>query len=922
MEPLPEPEVEAPPQRHARRGAVAGSDPFANLEDLTTVWIGGIPEAHPAMDELVLEDFFDRRFGHVDSLHLRVKAGTDRSWCLVSFAEEAPAQQVLDEGVDLGEAVGGGPKASCRVMVDRADILTHLRKPNPGALASVWVTMETKKRKMKTSRSSTPRRPGYYDSSDFQKLVDMFWSVMQEEAGAFSHAKPHAVGNRDTISYDMYESLHLRISKTLHTHFSRGIAKSVATQDWGHDTAAIVAGTGTGTMTRSQFEKSLGELGELWAGEVTGEPTAEGELDASWKTDDPTSVVVKFLSVLYENCTEQEDTAQQRKRLLKKRLLNVRFLSIKGLSDKMAEAEPVPSQTQTQTQNPPASLLAESSTDAGASSPISGWTQDDAGREAAARKAEDAAAAQRKPKKFTTAAPPLLATGNMNRRWDPALSCGCEPGLPMEYHCERCAYRAAVAADRQAKEQKERERLRYVRAAGGLEAVEEALDTGRGIREEHSTISVGECLSQLSWERSWSDLPETLVPSDCHKQGGFVRSSGTSQPGALAGAVPHAPGTTPLDDPLMMGSTSQDTIGAAAAAASSASVAEMEESMASLATSASVVSVTSVASAVLPCAHPQLHGRNARALQPLGVMEGPNLRPISMIAATARKAKPPAAPSAGGSTAAQKLRSSAARVLAGAGDVVAAEHLAAGLMRKAVVQERSGLDKLTINVMKSHHHATHGAADPTGEGIGWLPPYGFVVPRPPPPRKPPAPKIGAGIVASRTGLSRLSTPRAAARDALHAPLPTLTATLSMRRPSRASVSAREPVRRVGVGVGGGGSSSSRSGYKLPARPVPGPTRQYVTSTADIHPSVDHPVHRRLCPPGKNVAATVREASRLRSRGQQAGDGSSPGGGSGLGGGKWGKGGGTAHWWAAGGTITDAPMLNPPPFLASLRGGQF
>ena len=89
MEPLPEPEVEAPPQRHARRGAVAGSDPFANLEDLTTVWIGGIPEAHPAMDELVLEDFFDRRFGHVDSLHLRVKAGTDRSWCLVSFAEEA-----------------------------------------------------------------------------------------------------------------------------------------------------------------------------------------------------------------------------------------------------------------------------------------------------------------------------------------------------------------------------------------------------------------------------------------------------------------------------------------------------------------------------------------------------------------------------------------------------------------------------------------------------------------------------------------------------------------------------------------------------------------------------------------------------------------------------------------------------------------
>ena len=35
------------------------------------------------------------RYGEVDAVCLRVKAGTDRSWMLVSFAEESAAAKLL-----------------------------------------------------------------------------------------------------------------------------------------------------------------------------------------------------------------------------------------------------------------------------------------------------------------------------------------------------------------------------------------------------------------------------------------------------------------------------------------------------------------------------------------------------------------------------------------------------------------------------------------------------------------------------------------------------------------------------------------------------------------------------------------------------------------------------------------------------------
>eukprot|EP01043_Picozoa_sp_COSAG02_P018011 COSAG02_NODE_829_length_16689_cov_16.659433_8_plen_849_part_00 len=847
-----EPEPEAEVTNVGRPSAV--EEMLEGVEDLTTVWVGGIPEGHPAMDALVLEEFFDRAYGAVDSLNLRVKTGTDRSWCLISFAEVASASKLLEEGADLGDAVAGAPSASCILEVKRADILTHLRKPNPGALASVWEKMENKKRDMKQGRAKNASRPSYYDSPEFQHWVDKFWAVLQAEDAKCSNA---AATSQGTTSYASYESLHLRISKTLHTHFSRVIARKVASQDWAHDTT-------NSTMTRAEFEKSLGELGELWAGEVIG-----GEDDSDvWKCIDPTTVMVRFLSVLYNNCTEvQVDSEQQKQTLLKKRLLQVRFMNLKGLSEKMGDAD---------VENGSASKTNKRSSSRASSR---GSLAD--GKQTAAHGASIAGGGG------------LSNKGELTNRGDltdSAASCGCGRRAFKEYHyCERCAKRTQNAEMRQADKQKQREIQRHVRAAGDPDIVAEAIRAGDGLDAQMSTVSVGEHLAELSWERSWSDSGSPFscgrsVPSDCHKQGGVVRSGGISKPGALAGVTPHAPGTTPLDDPLMLGSVSQESIGAWNGAAGS--VTEVE-SMASLATSASVTSVTSVASAVLPCAHPQLHGRNTREMQPLEVLVGgPTLRPI-----------PPMNPKLSfGSNGGPKHHVPKSDALGqGVG-------LRATLMRKKHLQQPlASLESLTLDAMNKHSIES-----------GWLPPYGKMQPRPPP-KRPYTPKIGAGVVASRTSLARLATPRAVTLEAAHGALPTLKASLSERRPSRTreigtSVSGRGP-------TAGGSGAHSDSGNRLPTHPVPGPTRRYVTSTADIHPAVSHPIHRRLCPPGQQVAATVREATgaRLRNgsnaRRNAAADTQVVG--------------GTARWWGAGGTIlADQPALNPPPFFMSLRGSQF
>lgn len=858
-----EPEPEAEVTNVGRPSAV--EEMLEGVEDLTTVWVGGIPERHPAMDALVLEEFFDRAYGAVDALNLRVKTGTDRSWCLISFAEVASASKLLEEGADLGDAVAGEPGASCSLEVKRADILTHLRKPNPGALASVWEKMENKKRDMKQGRAKNASRPSYYDSPEFQHWVDKFWAVLQAEDAKSSNAATRSQG---MISYASYESLHLRISKTLHTHFSRVIARKVASQDWAHDTA-------NSTMSRAEFEKSLGELGELWAGEVI---SGEEHSDA-WKSIDPTTVMVRFLSVLYNNCTEvQVDSEEQKHTLLKKRLLQVRFLNLEGLSEKMGDAD---------VENEAATKKHKQSSSRASSR---GSLADD--KQKAAHGASTAGAGC------------LSNRGELTNRsdlTDSAASCGCGPRAFNEYHyCERCAKRTQIAEKRQAEKHKQREIEWHVRAAGDLDIVEETLRAGDGLYAQISTVSVGEHLAELSWERSWSDsgIPFACggsVPSDCHKQGGVVRSGGISKPGALAGVIPHAPGTTPLDDPLMLGSVSHESIGAWNGSATS--VAEVD-SMASLATSASVTSVTSVASAVLPCAHPQLHGRNNREMQPLEVLAGgPTLRPIPAMNPK---------PSLGsGSGPKQHVLMSKISDALGQGAPAAGSKgigLRANLMRKKHLQQPLGsLESLTLDAMNKHSIES-----------GWLPPYGTIQPRPPP-KRPYTPKIGAGVVASRTSLARLATPRAATLEAAHGPLPTLKASLSERRPSR--------TREIGTSLSGrgpraaaGGAHSDR-GNRLPTRPIPGPTRRYVNSTADIHPAVSHPVHRRLCPPGQHVVATVREVAGAplwnssNGRRNAAADAKIVG--------------GTARWWGAGGTIpADQPALNPPPFFMSLRGSQF
>eukprot|EP01043_Picozoa_sp_COSAG02_P024527 COSAG02_NODE_1342_length_13169_cov_11.075905_6_plen_886_part_00 len=885
MEPEPEPEaiaaVEATMAVAQQPSGVA--EMLEGVEDLTTVWIGGIPEQHPAMDVHVLEEFFDRVYGAVDSLNLRVKAGTDRSWCLVSFADEASVNKLLEEGVDLGDAVGGEPEASCRVLVNRADILTHLRKPNPGALASVWEKMENKKRDMKQNRAQAPCRPSYYDLPEFQKCVDKFWALLQAEDAKFSK---QATTGQESIKYANYESLHLRISKTLHTHFSRTISRKVASQDWAHDTA-------NSTMTRAEFEKSLGELGELWAGEVIG-----GEDDSDvWKSMDPGTVMVRFLSVLYDNCTEvQVDSEQQKKTLLKKRLLQVRFLNLKGLSDKMGDAggkelgNDVDIKTKTRTSSR-ASPAGSNQNAQGASNP------------------DGQAAARHDSHGIHGATPSPSLSEARKSLMDASGSCGCGPGAFKEYHyCERCTQRTEMADKRQADERKQREIQRHIRATGDPGIVAEAMHAGDGLDAQISTVSVGERLAELSWERSCSDLAAPFafggsVPSDCHKQGGVVRSGGISKPGALAGVAPHAPGTTPLDDPLMLGSISQEDIGAEWNGTASAAEVESTTSMASLATGGSVTSVTSVASAVLPCAHPQLHGRNAREMQPLEVLAGgPNLRPIPPM-----NPKQHQSLGSGSGPKQHSLRSKISDALGPGGSVAGSKGtgLMVGLMRKSHLQQSlTRLESLTLDVVNKHNIES-----------GWLPPYGIVQPKPRTPKRPYTPKIGAGVVASRTSLARLSTPRVAAQNAAHGPLPTLKASLSEQRPPQtreigASFSGHGP-----TAAAGGAHSDRGCGLRLPTRPIPGPTRRYITSTADIHASVSHGVHRRLCPPGQLVAATVRDATgapswnRSSRRRDAAADTKVVG--------------GTARWWSAGGTITDdRPALNPPPFLMSLRGSQF
>ena len=646
------------------------------VEDLTTVWVGGIPEHHPAMDETVLEEFFDSRFGAVDSLNLRIKAGTDRSWCLISFAEEAAATKLLEEGANLGDAVGGAPGASCRVQVDRADILTHLRKPNPGALASIWEKMENKKCDIRERRRMALHRPSYYDSPEFQKWVDKFWDLLKAEGGASK--SPSRLANEDTITYANYESLHLRISKTLHTHFSRIIARKVATQDWASDTEAT-----TTTMTRAEFEKSLGELGELWAGEVIGR---EGGTDADvWRSMDPTDVMVKFLAVLYENCTEVHvNSERQKQRMLKKRLLKVRYINLKGLSDMMGDAE-LGKEIDATSNTRAASRMSSRGSTRPLRVPSRISVQD------SHRTLADGAPS-----------PEEHVIASQGKSPSPMLSCGCGPGLLLQYHCARCAYRTQVAEKRQAEERRQRELKLRIRVLGDPVHMLSDEETG-GLDAQQSKISVGTNLAQLSRERSCSSVKDG-IPSNCHKQGGIVRSGGGSQPGALAGVTPYAPGTALVDDPLILGSSSQEVL---------------------------------------------------RQLEV--VAGGPNIRPV-----------PP-------NHAKRHIQSHLAATTVTACAESNGSELVAQLMRNSKRQQSlTSLQSLDMNAMATHTVET-----------GWLPPYGMIQQRRPcSPKLPYTPRIGAGVVASRISLVRLSAPRAAAHDAGHAPSPTLKATVTARGPSR------------------------------------------------------------------------------------------------------------------------------------------
>ena len=138
-----------------------------------------------------------------------------------------------------------------------------------------------------------------------------------------------------SIHFDRYEHLHMRVSKSLHPHFSRGLAKSMAREDWDHDRKWSSDGSPDEQegLTLPQLEKSLGEMAELWAAEVLNADEDDDDSAEDAPHEVPAvAVIVKFLQLLFDNCTELDG---QQQRQLTETLFQVKYLSMDTLREKL-----------------------------------------------------------------------------------------------------------------------------------------------------------------------------------------------------------------------------------------------------------------------------------------------------------------------------------------------------------------------------------------------------------------------------------------------------------------------------------------------------------------------------------------------------------------------------------------------------------
>lgn len=207
---------------------------YHGTDDTTTVWVGNIPELHPELSAQALEAFFGARFGTVDAVKLKIRPDTDRTWCLVSFADESSAARLLSEGVSSADLLKIEYDGSVcmelkrkgteqRLAVKPANILDHLQKPDPGQSTSSWSKVENARSAMcartkEHRRSGKPwRRPRFMKSAAWKQLIGELWRVTIQVDNMPTIDVDSGTGCNDSVSYSQYESLYVDVSSSRHS---------------------------------------------------------------------------------------------------------------------------------------------------------------------------------------------------------------------------------------------------------------------------------------------------------------------------------------------------------------------------------------------------------------------------------------------------------------------------------------------------------------------------------------------------------------------------------------------------------------------------------------------------------------------------------------------------------------------------------
>ena len=98
------------------------------MREECTVWVGGIPDAHPRLEEgePALRRFFAQRFGEVLKIALRLKPGSAHgSWCLVTFQTLDAAHALLKNAADLDDGLEG--REGCPLEIRHCNLKDQLR---------------------------------------------------------------------------------------------------------------------------------------------------------------------------------------------------------------------------------------------------------------------------------------------------------------------------------------------------------------------------------------------------------------------------------------------------------------------------------------------------------------------------------------------------------------------------------------------------------------------------------------------------------------------------------------------------------------------------------------------------------------------------------------------------------------------------